>query len=499
SMTDTLLKSSPMDEGRKYMCESEDWAIIDGIYDVDIREKVVIVGEMKELFVQMSDEKALNWLSAISPTRAYDFHKPRRLEGTCEWIFKTQRYQAWIDGTETRDLWVVGIPATSLIDELRGQEDSLTTYFFFRDGDLQTMSPLEMVASIIAQLINSEIDKERLMRILKLRVQSSSYFTSKLNESRDLGQLSATLLEMLQGFPMPVIILLDALDECTEPSSVVRHLLEPAKNPSSIVHLMSMPSLGEEIHVRFLLTGRPNVHDIFASLPYVSTIDMEVNEDIRKFVNEQVAGNESLRRHESQIIATIYENSQGMFRYAGMYELLEDSGEPLQLVLALVIEELNEPSPEPISKRLQAMPKGISGMYELILRRLGSRGGGWEHKLRQKLLLWVTLVNRPLKVPEMQYAYVTVEGDKSFDPDIVVLPTAKQMLAACGPLLEVTSEDELRFTHRTVKEFLLQPMDKLSELARSDERVTSCMVNEAEGNALITMGCGQGISLIAPD
>jgi hypothetical protein len=179
------------------------------------------------------------------------------------------------------------------------------------------MSPLEMIASIIAQLINSEIDKERLMRILKLRVQSSSYFTSKGTESRDLGKLGATLLEMLQGFPVPVVILLDALDECTDPGSVVRHLIEPANNPSSIAPVMLMPNMGQEIHVRFLLTGRPNVHDVFGTLPYVSTIDMDVNDDIRKFINEKVADHESLRRHESQIVATVYENSQGMFRYAG--------------------------------------------------------------------------------------------------------------------------------------------------------------------------------------
>jgi hypothetical protein len=161
------------------------------------------------------------------------------------------------------------------------------------------------------------------------------------------------------------------------------------------------------------------------------------------------------------------------------------------LYLALVLEELNEPSPEPISDRLKAMPKGITGMYELILLRLGSKGGTWEHKMRQKLLLWVTLAYRPIKVPEMQYAWITIEGRKSFDPDVVVLPTAKQMVASCGPLLEVSNDDELRFTHRTVKEFLLQPLDNLSEHSRKDERVVSCMVNEAEGNARMTMTCGK--------
>jgi hypothetical protein len=132
-------------------------------------------------------------------------------------------------------------------------------------------------------------------------------------------------------------------------------------------------------------------------------------------------------------------------------------------------------------------------MYELILGRLGSKGSTWDHKMRQKLLLWVTLAHRPIKVSEMQYACVTVEGRKTFNPHVVVLPTAKQMLASCGALLEVSNEDELRFTHRTVKEFLLQPSDKLSEDARKDESVTSCMVNESEGCVRMTMTCSRPI------
>jgi hypothetical protein len=91
----------------------------------------------------------------------------------------------------------------------------------------------------------------------------------------------------------------------------------------------------------------------------------------------------------------------------------------------------------------------------------------------------------------MQYAWVTIEGRKSFNPDVVVLPTAKQMVASCGPLLEVSNEDTLRFTHRTVKEFLLQPLDKLSEDGRKDEKITSCMVNEGEGHVKMAITCGR--------
>jgi hypothetical protein len=156
-----------------------------------------------------------------------------------------------------------------------------------------------------------------------------------------------------------------------------------------------------------------------------------------------------------------------------------------------VLEELDEPSPDPIRERLMAMPKEITGMYERILGRISSKGTDREHKMRRRLLVWVTLGNRPIKLAEMQYACVTLEGEKSFSPAAVVLPTVKRMLASCGPLLEVYDKDRLRFTHRTVKEFLLQPLDKLSEESRKDERVASCMVNEAEGYAWMALTCGE--------
>ncbi|KAA8893231.1 hypothetical protein FN846DRAFT_550090 [Sphaerosporella brunnea] len=467
-----------IDETERALKELAGMATMQGVKD--LRDNTLnMVGEMRGLFTEISDDKAKQWLKAVNPDPMYDFNKERRLEGTCEWIFKNERYNTWINGDGNRDLWVVGIPgagksvlATNLVDNLR-KSGVVVLFFFFRDGDDRTTSPLEMVASIIAQLTNSGIDRERLMRILKLRMESSSYFTNDVSEPRDFKKLCATLIEMLQGYAAKVIILLDALDECSNPKDVATHLIKPSLDPSTITSQMMLPGIGELIDVRFLLTGRPVVHDIFASLPNVSTIDMDVNDDIRRFVTESVADNESLRLHKEKIIATIYENSAGMFRYA-----------------ALVLEELNEPSPVEISKRLQTMPKGISGMYELILRRLGSKGSDWDLEMRRRLLMWVTMAFRPVTVAEMQYACVVVDGYKSFDPDQVVLPSEKQMLTCCGSLLEVFDGNKLRFTHRTVKEFLLQPLEKLSEVARPDKRVTRCMVvHEGEAHASMAVTC----------
>jgi hypothetical protein len=140
---------------------------------------------------------------------------------------------------------------------------------------------------------------------------------------------------------------------------------------------------------------------------------------------------------------------------------------------------------------LKGGQKGTAIIYELLLRRLGSKDKPWEYNIRRKVLSWVTLSFRPITVLEMQYACVAFEGRKSFNPDTVILPTVEEMLRACGGLVEVVNEDQLRFTHHAVREFLLQPLDNLSEDSRRDERVTSCMVDEAEGHAWMAMTCGK--------
>jgi hypothetical protein len=129
---------------------------------------------------------------------------------------------------------------------------------------------------------------------------------------------------------------------------------------------------------------------------------------------------------------------------------------------ALVLDELKRYSPKKVSDRLKIMPKEISGMYELILQRLGPRknqaerelfgerdGDEGEDQLRQKVLMWVAMAFRPLSVAEMQYVCITEPGEP-FDPDGVLLPDEEQILKVCGSLVEVFDGDKLRFTHLTV-------------------------------------------------
>jgi hypothetical protein len=151
------------------------------------------------------------------------------------------------------------------------------------------------------------------------------------------------------------------------------------------------------------------------------------------------------------------------------------------------------------------MPKGIIGMYELMLRRFGPRQGQEEIQMfgpdeegehdeevvhmRKRVLLYVALAERPVRVCEMQYACVTVDGDLSFDPDDISLPSEEQILKSCGSLVEIFDGDHLRFTHLTVKEFLLLPPSALSH--PEDARVASLLVDLKTAHASMALTCGE--------
>ncbi|KAF8540407.1 hypothetical protein BDD12DRAFT_833396 [Trichophaea hybrida] len=434
-------------------------------------EAVDIVSGVNAHLIQVSDERAMNWLDATNPDALYDVNRDHRMAGTCEWILQNEEYQGWIQGTGLNYLWVVGIPgagksvlSANIVDELRKLEDAVVLYFFFRNGDVKTTSSLEMAASITSQLLNSTgVDRARALEVLKTTVHKGAAFSDR---GRNLKGMWEVFLRMIQCHRGKIVVLLDALDECSDPTSVARHVLLPAV---------------KEADVRFLVTGRPVVRDLFEHQPNVSTVQMNVDDDISKYIKAQVEQIPGLKRHIDEIISTVNKNSAGMFRYA-----------------ALVLDELKRPSWKKISERLKIMPKGISGMYELILQRLGPRkteeeillfgpkdDDGEELQLCKTVLMWVAMALRPMTVAEMQYVCTTEHGT-SFDPEDVVFPTEDQILKSCGSLVEIYDGGKLRFTHLTVREFLLHPPEKSTQ---QDDRISSCLVDPKSAHVSMALTC----------
>ncbi|RPA83999.1 hypothetical protein BJ508DRAFT_413030 [Ascobolus immersus RN42] len=513
------------------------------------------INSMKEVMESgITDVKAKEWLHAVNSSQLYEKNAKLRLDGTCTWIFEDERFKAWESGSHHGSLWIVGIPgagktvlASAVIEHLEESSDDLLVYFYFLYSDTSRKQPVDMMASIIAQLLKAVDVHESsdLMRILKSEAQDSSIFAKShaLEDDRDYGKLCKLFIQMVSSLQRRVFVVLDALDECEAPEEVATFvkmaasLMEtPRRQPVDSAAQSGIS--GPMASIQILLTGRPTVDSFFSSLPSITSIGMEVDADIMKLVEDKVGRHDALRPHKDLIIAKLRSNSKGMFRYA-----------------ALVLEELEQVLPVslPIEKRLSLLPRDVFGMYESILLRLSSKSSDGELEMRKRIFIWLSLTSLdPIIAPTvrmLQLMCTIVPGDIEFDPSTAVLPTREQLLASCGSLIEVVpleecrceallkvqpeereklvkkststrpaphaprpplpetqtdSQDEkecfcgaryakemggyVRFTHKTVEEFLCRDRQSLSASVVNNPSVYSCLIKMEEAH-LFTARC----------
>lgn len=188
--------------------------------------------------------------------------------------------------------------ATRLIDSLSDRSDLELLYFFYKDGDQRRMSNHEMLACLAAQLLAKGRDVERLREVLKTYIDARAQYEDR---GRTFQHLSLALRDLIAGYPLPLVILLDALDECAVP-----------QDAATFISSLAGPQ------ARFILCGRPVVRENFANLPGASTIRMNSESDIALYITSCLADAEEISRFKEDIIDIAIDKSHGMFRYAGM-------------------------------------------------------------------------------------------------------------------------------------------------------------------------------------
>jgi hypothetical protein len=337
-----------------------------------------------------------------------------------------------------------------IITEL--QKHRVTELHFFckdRSSDSST------AAAIAANLIDQLIEKNRLKPLFNILSEARRKH-AKTNTCTDFEILWNIFVAMVRAFPNHIVVVIDALDEC---------LVDRAAFLDGLASLVK----DTKGNVRFFLTSRRE-NDVFEKLANhseIATRGMAVDEDIRKFVIEQVQQLPRLHAFEAQIIQEVPKYSAGMFRYA-----------------ALLLEELNTPSTVDILDMLNSPPRDLDDMYERILLRLEAANNKQHvRELRKKILYWVAFAKTPLEPTELALFCAVNPDETDFDPARRVLATESELLRTCGPLIEIM-DGKVQFTHLSVKEFLIQT-------GKRDGRVDDYLVQEPEAHASIAITCGR--------
>ncbi len=249
-------------------------------------------------------------------SRSNDIEPPA--DGTCEWLLQHEAYKHWA-ARERGLLWVKGKPGSGkstllrhaldkIMEKARVGDGALVFSFFFhnRGAELQK-TQLGLFRSLLHQVLSQGPDA---LQEVAVTFQKRCGSVGELGEKwkwhlRELqGFFELALLKVLESHP--VLLLIDAVDECGEEAAV-----DLAARFKTL--LQKLPAAGpERLHI--LLTGRHYPIQDMDGGAWKICLEDENEEDISTYVNEQLL--ELCAPLAPRIPAIITARASGVFLWA---------------------------------------------------------------------------------------------------------------------------------------------------------------------------------------
>ncbi|KAH7261575.1 nucleoside phosphorylase domain-containing protein [Fusarium tricinctum] len=229
-------------------------------------------------------------LTTGSKDATYEWYKDRveeRVEGTCLWFLKHDHFQTWLD-QESGPLLVSADPgcgksvlAKYLIDH--GLPQSVTIcYFFFKDQDQNTVR--QALCALLHQLFSLKP-----LLIDHAMPQFRKDGQGLINSTESLWKILRNSIRDPQAGP--VIIVLDALDECAEPefADLMRNVESQFRSDhlgyGNLKYLLTCRPYDQIVSkFRVLLDSFPNIH--IPGEEESEMISKEVNHVIRRRIDQ---------------------------------------------------------------------------------------------------------------------------------------------------------------------------------------------------------------------
>lgn len=407
----------------------------------------------------------------------------RRVEGTCRWFLRDERFRRWRDSASSSLLWISAGPgcgksvlAKTLIDECRLSSASAlhttTCYFFFKEGEERRTKAANALSAMLHQLFDQN------PQLMSNALPSSKSYGDKLsNTFSELWKvLNKTAEDVNAGH---IICVLDALDECEGKSiqmvidKIIGYYGDRSQHSSSAV-------------LKFLVTSRPysQVRSAFGHLQgvneYVHFDGDERSTDISNEINlvidykvPRLTENFPTKDRER-----ILSRLKGMKHRTYLW---------LHLTLNIIDRERGKYSkPSEIETLLSNLPVDVSGAYERIL--LQSKNPEYARTLLQIIIA----ARRPLKLSEANVALaVATQNMKPRDLDDLDLWPEESFRSTvqdmCGLFVSVY-DDKLSLIHQTARGFLLQAVtDDSSGIASEDQKWSRCFTMQCAHELLCSI------------
>ncbi|RBR18742.1 uncharacterized protein FIESC28_05883 [Fusarium coffeatum] len=238
-----------------------------------------------------------------------------------------------------------------------------------------------------------------------------------LFESKSFGVLWKVFEGMIEKPNFrTVYCVIDALDEC-EPDSL-RQLLTKFEQ-------LSDPDNTSPKKVRLICLSRRSPERIPESLDLFTKIELDMmpagKADVERFIAERVSTLAREKRMTGRLKARVE-------------EVLQRKSEGKFLWVSFMAQELEQKRLQEIETSLNGLPAGLDAIYDRILSQIDR--SKWDTVKR--MLEWILVATRPLRVPELCDAACVTPTEFLTRGEV-----CRELIKSCSHLLQITKGEEL--------------------------------------------------------
>ncbi|KAL6810020.1 hypothetical protein J3E69DRAFT_179767 [Trichoderma sp. SZMC 28015] len=345
------------------------------------------------------------------------------------WILEHADFRMWLNDPQCRLLWVKGDPGKGktmllcgIINELDKLKAYRLSYFFCQATETGLRSATAVLRGLIYSLV---IQQPSLLSHVREKYDRAG---KQLFEDRNAWTALSKILKSILDDPSlkDVVLLIDALDECTEGLLSLLHLIREISSTSYakwIVSSRNWPSIEVELQnfeqsIRLCL--ELNEHSISAA--------------VQNYVHYKVDLLAQKHGYNDIIQETIEKT-------------LVSRADNTFLWVALVCQNLNNYRSGRILKDLESYPQGLDSLYARMLDQIPKSLDDKDVSLCKQVLTIVSTVYRPVTLHELhsliRWPEEFTEGISSFT----------ELIRLCGSFLAIRN-DTIYFVHQSAKEYL---------------------------------------------
>jgi ankyrin repeat domain-containing protein 50 len=344
----------------------------------------------------------------------------------------------------------------------------IAAYFFNARGNTLEKTPLGMLRSLLYQLLDQD------------RVMCERFIPKFLNKQKKggkewewhLGELKDFLFtEMKRSQHKPLLLLIDALDECNE--SEVRAVV-------SFLESLSVNAVGSNTVLNICLSSRYYPH-VSIEIGLELTVEREGghDQDIAKYVQHK------LRVRNKEIEQELLQKAEHIFMW-------------VVLVVEILNKAFDDGEVRAMQKKLLEIPRDLDEVFFALLNKDNPK------KQETTLMLqWVLFARRLLKPEELYFAVLAgigTEGLGAWNRSNDTPEMIKRFITSTSKgLVEIRKgyEETVQFIHESVNDFLLRnkrlqtldPMLEQHPVGTSHDRLAACcmsyiMIEELEPSVM---------------